>query len=152
MPAPRKTFFRRLLEFRLLFVVNAVLLVLLALSFGREVVRNMEIQGDIKSLQDQAQTLEARQLEIAQINTAFQTESFIEREARLKLGLKKPGEEVVVIQAPDVAPDAQETQAAADEVEAIDDAAAHVAPVQESVANPVKWWYYFFDPARFHQL
>jgi len=98
MPVHKKPFYRRLLEFRLFFVVNAVILVLLALSFGREFLRNMEIQHDIADLKAQATSLEAKSLEIAQLNTAFQTESYIEREARLKLGLKKPGEEVVVVQ------------------------------------------------------
>ncbi|NBS41615.1 septum formation initiator family protein, partial [bacterium] len=104
MPEARKPFWKRILEFRLLFVINAVVLVALALSFGREWMRNREIRDQIAALQSQAQALETRNLEIADLNTAFRTQSFIEREARLKLGLKKPGENVVIIQSGQATP------------------------------------------------
>lgn len=145
MPDARKPLWKRLIEFRLLFLVNAVVLVALAFSFGREWVRNREIQQEIARLQEQAGSLEARNLEIADLNTAFRTESFIEREARLKLGMKKPGETVVVIQG-------ERTQDAAGT--AGTDGAGNaedprlllaVADASGEVANPRKWWYYFFE-------
>jgi len=144
MPERRKPLWRRLIEFRLLFVVNAVILVAIGFSFGREWVRNREIQGEIAGLQEQAAALQARNLQIADLNTAFRTESFIEREARLKLGLKKPGETVVVIQ-----DGGAESAAASDaDAEAIAKAAdprtlLAIDSSEPEVANPVKWWHYF---------
>lgn len=144
MPEKRKSLWKRLIEFRLLFVVNAVILVALGCSFGREWIRNHEIQGEIAGLQEQAAALQTRNLQIAELNTAFRTESFIEREARLKLGLKKPGESVVVIKrggaASSVASDA--------DAEAIAKAAdprtlLAMDAIEPEVANPVKWWHYF---------
>lgn len=145
MPEARKPFWRRILEFRLLFVINAVVFVALAFSFGREWIRNREIRDQIASLQAQAESLEARNLEIADLNTAFRTQSFIEREARLKLGLKKPGENVVIIQNGQSTPVAN-TDGETENVTQAQDPRALLAQadVPEEVANPSKWWQYFF--------
>lgn len=147
MPQPQKPFLQRLLELRLLLVVNAVILVLFSLSFGREFIRNFEIQRDIESLQTQADELSATNLQISQLNTAFQTESFIEREARLKLGMKKPGETVVVIQSPQEGT-AQEV-VLSDQTDPLN-ILTDEPSTPERVANPNKWWYYFFDKQRFN--
>lgn len=144
MPEVRKPFWRRLIEFRLLFLINAGILVALGFAFGREYVRNREIQNEISRLQNEASALQARNLEIADLNTAFRTESFIEREARLKLGMKKPGETVVVITEPastDVALFPEENEDALESE--TDPRALLVVDQQEEVANPVKWWQYF---------
>ena len=145
MPEARKPFWKRILEFRLLFVINAVVLVALALSFGREWMRNREIRDQIAALQSQVQALETRNLEIADLNTAFRTQSFIEREARLKLGLKKPGENVVIIQSGQATPVAN-TDGEAENVAQAQDPRALLAQAEapEEVANPSKWWQYFF--------
>ncbi len=148
MPKSRKPFLRRILELRLFLVVNLLILFLLTLSFGREFVRNFEIQKDIERLQAQAEELEVTNLQISQLNTAFQTESFIEREARLKLGMKKPGEQVVVIQ------QEEETETGDDTLREDENPLnilAEDAEELESVANPTKWWYYFFDRSQFNQ-
>lgn len=144
MPEARKPFWKRLIEFRLLFVVNAVILVMLGLSFGREWMRNREIRQEIARLEAQAAALGTRNLEIADLNTAFRTESFIEREARLKLGMKKPGESVVVIQ------NGSQTVAAAsvggEEARTANDPRTLLAMEADvpELANPSKWWHYFF--------
>jgi cell division protein FtsB len=142
----RKPFWRKLVEFRLLFVVNAVVLAALGLSFGREWMRNSEIQSEIARLEEQARSLETRNLQIADLNTAFRTESFIEREARLKLGMKKPGENVVVIQ--------EDGSTPGPIIDATDGMTAEAADPRlllavdgepKELANPSKWWQYFFE-------
>lgn len=138
-----------MLELRLLVVVNAIILFILVLSFGREFVRNFEIQRDIALLQTQAEELAATNLQISQLNTAFQTESFIEREARLKLNMKKPGEQVVVIRSPE---NGIVTEPILEEGTDPLNLLAEEEFDPRSVANPNKWWYYFFDKPRFTEL
>lgn len=145
MPSERKPLWKRVIEFRLLFVINAVVLVALGFSFGREWVRNREIQSEIARLQGEAQSLQTRNLQIADLNTAFRTESFIEREARLKLGMKKPGENVVVIQGEGSA-GVSVSNAADGGAEPSDDPRSLLAAADGALelANPSKWWQYFF--------
>ncbi len=117
------------------------------MSLGREVVRNSTIDAEIAALETEAEELATRNIEISELKTAMQTESFIEREARLKLGMKKPGETVVVVQ-----DDVQQQEPLTDDAY---DPLGYVMGMEESrevVANPTKWWYYFFDKTTFDQI
>lgn len=126
---------------RLFLIFNMVLFLFLAFSFGREYVRNRQIQATIVQLEQQARQLEERNVEIARINAELESESFLEREARLRLGLVKPGERVVVVS------DAPEKD--------IDIGGEKVSSViledlPETTAR--RWWAYFFDTATFDRL
>lgn len=142
MTSSRSSLVLRLVQWRFLIVINFVLIVFLALTLGREFFRSREIQSEINQLQAQADALAARNISLSELQTAMQTESFIEREARLKLGMKKPGEEVVVI---------QEKKETMEEKEEMKNAADPLNLVLNNenekiqIANPTKWWYYFFD-------
>ncbi|MBI4714158.1 septum formation initiator family protein [Candidatus Uhrbacteria bacterium] len=139
-----KSFIARLIRWRFLIVVNVVIIIFIGLTFGREFFRAREIQSEIKKLQTQAGTLAARNVALSELQTAIQTESFIEREARLKLGMKKPGEEVVVIQEwkGQEGPEGQEDKTDPLDL-VIDDQSG-----QTRIANSTKWWYFFFDKGK----
>jgi len=145
MPRSRANLFERLIGFRYLFVFNLALIIFLSVILGREFVRGQEIERQISALQAEAQALAVRNVEISELRTAFQSESFIEREARLKLGLKKPGEELAVVQAKSAALVFGESTGENNPLTVL--APEALAPV----ANPTKWWYYFFDRAAFAQ-
>lgn len=146
MPAPKSSFVQRLIRWRFLLVINLFVIVLVGMSLGREVVRSRSIGEEISSLQAEAEALAARNIEISEIKSAMQTESYIEREARLKLGMKKPGETVVVIQ----------EEAATREGDIVDPADPLGLIITEttdtSVANPTRWWYYFFNKSHYNAL
>lgn len=152
MPKPHISLGRRLIQWRFLLTVNFVFVLFLGVTLGRQYVRSYEIQKEIDKLTTQAEELSARNISLAQLQTAVQTESFIEREARLKLGLKKPGEEVVIIQ--EFVPPHREQSlqnASGNEEDPLNFVLNPTAPTPQ-VANVTKWWYYFFDKPRFKQL
>ena len=123
----------------------------LGFTLGRELLKSREIQKEIAQLQAQADTLAARNIKLSELETAVQTQSFIEREARLKLGMKKFGEEVVVIQERGEEGGASvewEEETNGDPLGLILDAKTQ-AP---SVANSTKWWYYFFNKKAYDEL
>lgn len=144
MPQSRKTFLNRLVSWRYLFVINFLVLAFLFVIFGREFIRDREIQQDIILLQNRADELATRNLQIMELSTAFQTESFIEREARLKLGLKRSGESVVVIQS--------DQQAVANTNTFQDPQLVLAEQEMLEVDNPTKWWYYFFQQHKYEKL
>ncbi len=138
-----QSFITRLIRWRFLIVVNVVIIIFIGLTFGREFFRSREIQSEIQKLQTQADTLAARNVALSELQIAIQTESFIEREARLKLGMKKPGEEVVVIK------EGEDREG----IEGLEGLEAKSDPLnlvldnqteQTHIANSTKWWYYFF--------
>ncbi len=92
-------------------------------------LRNQSIDTDIARLEAEAHALEARNLELVELLKRFETSGFLEREARLKLNLQKPGETVVVVER-----QARTTSTIA------------AGPRRETLSNPERWWRYFFDP------
>jgi cell division protein FtsB len=145
MPKLEGTFVQRVVRWRYLFIVNLMIVLFLSLSLGREVVRNKTIANEIAVLQGQATDLVTENLAINELQSALQSESFIEREARLKLGMKKPGERVVVIQE-------REDGATSLGIDANDPFGFVIDPdavLLEEVANTSKWWYYFFDKTNY---
>ncbi|MBI4599110.1 septum formation initiator family protein [Candidatus Uhrbacteria bacterium] len=141
---------RRVFELRLFLIANVAVLSLLLFSFGQEFARNYTIQQEIRRLQEQADTLSSRRLEMQELAQALQTETFIEREARLKLGLQKAGEQLVIVSPEDSEPNARAGSLAA--------AVSVTAPATDGSArtkrlsNARKWWFYFFDRETFKAL
>ena len=149
MPRQSGSFFERLIRWRFFFVVNLLIIVFLSLSFGRQFVRDYDIQKEIDSLQKEVGVLLATNMEISELQTAVQTKSFIEREARLKLGMKKPGEEVVIIKER-----VNNDRDIVDSVDSSDPLGLVLDGLVEStfVANHTKWWYYFFNKNEYKKI
>jgi cell division protein FtsB len=142
-------FLKKLFQWRLFFVVNVLLILFLGVTLGRDYLKTHEIQKEINDLQSEAGSLQAKNLSMTELQTAIQTESYIEREARLKLGMKKPGENVVIFTSPPTSQplDAQQQQDPSDPLQLVLD------PQEPTrVANASKWWYYFFDQSAFDAL
>ena len=147
MPAPQKNFIRRVLELRLFLVINLLVLFFLTLSFGREFFRDYQIQHEIGTLRDKAEELEVRNLEIDELNAGFETEMFLEEEARLRLGLVDPGEQVVVVMGE------QNDQGSMTDDQASEELTTDNSQLlTDSVSNPKRWYYYFFDHDQFLTL
>lgn len=132
MPTPKQGKLRRLLGLRTFLLINLVILFLVTLSFGREFVRNYEIDREINQLEQRALSLEQQNQDILQLAERLKTDDYLEQEGRLRLGLMKPGESVAIISEPE----AGEAGEALSEPEDESSAAA--------LSNPRLWWRYFF--------
>ncbi len=116
----------------------------LGIGVARQVLRNHDISRDIAALESRARSLEQENVRIGDLQQALQTESELEKEARLKLGLKKPGENVVVVQ--DRAPSAVPFRS-------LEELAGEPASAETvRAANPLRWWYFFFNRRRYLEL
>ena len=148
MPHPARNFsLPRLLSSRTFLIANLLLLGLLFFSFGREFARNYTIQQEIAELESEKTSLEAKNSEITSLMSAVQTETFIEREARIKLGLSKPGEKVIIVPG-----SATTNQAGSEQISETDYLSEIPVTDLSSVANSLKWWYYFFDINKFDMI
>ena len=128
-----KQVFSRYLRLRSVLFVNVCLLGLVLFSFGKEFLRTRSIEQEIQELQNQADTLTARHQELTEWQRLFQTEGSLEREARLKLGLQKPGEQIIVIdRSPQIS-----SELASQNGDSLKDSSSFWE-------NPKKWWRYFF--------
>lgn len=127
-------FLLRFLRMRSFLFVSLALLCAVAWGFMGEFYRNRGLQEDIEALQAKADEIEARNLELADLREKFAGSGELEREARLKLNLQKPGEQVVIIQDD---PDDLVMENARDEEGLLDDP-------DRKANNAEKWWDFFF--------
>lgn len=139
------SFIYRLVHWRYLSVVNVLFIFLIAFLIGREMIRRRDIDGQIALLQKQAIEMQTQNVALTELHNAVQTESYIEREARLKLGLKKPGESVVILKEEG---DRDDKGNKGDSMGDSTDPLGIVAEgdgAKKPLANSTKWWYYFFN-------
>lgn len=82
-------------RFFLLIALVAIIIVVVALINGWR--RGRELAQEVETLHDKISTYEKKNQELGELMTYFQTDDYAEREARLRLNLKLPGEQVVIL-------------------------------------------------------
>jgi cell division protein FtsB len=106
-----------------------IVLVLAIIAFGRESYRNFGINQEIKDLERKIKQLKASNEELIGLEEYFQSEEFLEKQARLKLNLTKPGEKVIIIK----------------QIEEDLKGLGQKETIAKEISNIQKWWEYFFD-------
>jgi len=134
----KEPYFKRLLRSRVVIVAEIVLLAILGTALAKEIVRKYQVEGEIKKLEERTAELKQQNLELSELVEYFGEDSYKEEQARLKLGLQKPGESVVAVLG-------AETQGGEDEAIAVQ--TATLAGTADET-NPQRWWYYFFKTER----
>jgi len=134
MTQPVKNFIKKLLSSKVFLFFIILALIGLIISLGQESYRKYQLTKEINGLKSEIEQLEGKNQQMADLMEYFQEGSYLEKEARLKLNLKKLGEKIVVI-----------SQTAGAEVDK-----RIVAETEDEVSNETtnfwKWWEYFFTP------
>lgn len=135
MPKENIPFIKRLLRSRLLIIAEIVVLVIFSSALAKEIVRNHQVEKEIGTLQDELADLEQNNIELQSLITYFDSDSYKEEQARLKLGLQKPGESVVAVLG-DSTNDKEEI--------GTESASRNNNQTGEQSSNPQRWLSYFF--------
>ncbi len=112
-------------KFFLIFCLVVFFVILFGLAKGT--IKNYQVNSEIKDLEGQIQSLTKQNQSFSQLIEFLKSDAYIEQEAKLKLGLKKSGEYLVVI------PGLESS------------APAKSSNEDENLSNPLKWWKYFFN-------
>ena len=115
-----------------LFLVNLAIFVLISWGLAGEYVRHRRLTVEIIRLQTEAERLESRNFEAVKLGQHFAADEAMEREARLKLGLRKPGESVIIV---------KDVKVASLPTESMSESG--LGP-EKSGNNFSLWWNYFF--------
>ncbi len=110
-------------------LIGFVVLVLICTPLAKNISKRYIIDKEISDLEQEIEDLESKNKDFKNLIGYLESDQFVEEQARLKLGLKKPGEEVIVLKED---PNASSTIVSAEEVDT-------------SLTNPQKWWNYFFN-------
>ncbi|MBU0636840.1 MAG: septum formation initiator family protein [Patescibacteria group bacterium] len=78
-------------------LLGLIIIILISFPLIKNVRRNNKINQEIRELEKKITNLENRNLNFKNLISYLESNQFIEEQARLKLGLKKEGEDVTVI-------------------------------------------------------
>jgi cell division protein FtsB len=88
---------------RFLTVVLLFLLIAIFFPIARQYSQNREIEKEINDMKQQVAQYQSQSQDFNQMISYLQSDASLEEQARLNLGLKKPGEQVAVVSYPETA-------------------------------------------------
>lgn len=113
---------------------NGALLMVVGVSTVRETYREWKVDQEINHMQTEIESLEGRKLALSELVRRMESEDAIDREARTRLGLRKPGERVIILRGEGGSESWQESM--------------KIVPPEAAPAttksNPERWFRYFF--------
>ena len=119
---------------RFILFFNIGLFALIGFGLGEEYLRNREIEAEISRMQAENAALEAQKLSSLALIDTLSSSYYVEGEAR-QSGLGKEGEQLIIIQDSDIS-----------------SASLKSSVTHDDIPNPLRWYYFFFDPERFNGL
>ena len=124
--------YRKLLKSRIFFIFLIPVLLALVAGIFQEFYYRYEVKKDLDKLNTEIANLNKQGEDLNKLMDYYSNESNLEKEARVRLNLKKEGEKVVII-----LPTATSTNESG---ETISKTPENIG----SLPNYIQWWYYFF--------
>ncbi|KKQ78709.1 MAG: Cell division protein FtsL [Parcubacteria group bacterium GW2011_GWC2_38_7] len=137
MDKGQKTKSDKSLLFKIVLVFLILLILALVVGTIREYSRQKELDKELAALQEEISKLNLDKSQFLSSIEAYQSEFFVEQEARLKFNLQKPGEKVMVIPGDGIP--GLTSVGSADLV-----AEGFASKTAFYVNNARAWWTYFF--------
>lgn len=117
-------------------LIAGALFITFSVAIIRELVNGHQVRQQVQRLEHQVATEQGRQAQLQDLIDYLGSPTFQEQEARLKLGLKKSGEQVIVVPVTN-SPVAGSTTSTTTET---------VDSTGQIISRPQRWWNYFFAP------
>lgn len=113
-------------------ILGLITLFFVSAPLVKNINKKYMVDNEIKELENEISKLETDNKDLHQFISHLDSEEFIEEQARINLGLKKKGEEVVVLKN--------------EEIISSDENLKNKENNQnDKISNPQKWWRYFFQ-------
>ncbi len=132
-------FVKRILTSKILLLFSLFILIFFSVNLVREIINRRDLNREIAKLEGQINSLTGRNSDLNSLIEYFKTNDFVEKEARTKLNLRKPGEKIII-----VPEDASSSLGAG--LGNLNQTVELGQPVDAAEANYLKWWHYFFKP------
>ena len=132
-----QNFVKKIISSKIFIFAASFILIALAISVIRESYHKAKLAEEIEGLKSEVERLEGRNQQLSSLLGYFKEDTYLEKEARLKLNLKKPGEKVVIL-----------PQSQSSEYSILNETENNEAKESSSVNgkdNWWKWWEYFFE-------
>ncbi|MDP2708642.1 MAG: septum formation initiator family protein [bacterium] len=141
MDKSKKNIFSKILyNQKFLTLLGLAAIILISVPFAKNSIKQYRINKEINGLKKEISELQDKNSDLKNFVSYLESDQFAEEQARLKLGLKKPGEELTVIKKGD-----NEAPAGAVLPNNIFNIPGYNKEKPPRLAaNPEKWFYYFF--------
>ena len=126
------TIYQKLLKSKIFFIFLIPILLALTVGIFQKLYYRYEVKRELDKLSAEIADLNKQKNDLNQLVDYYKNESNLEKEARVRLNLKKEGEKVVII-----LPQATSTNESGEEI-------TRVSGNTDSLPNYKQWWYYFF--------
>lgn len=114
---------------KFLFIIGLLIILLISIPLYKNISKKYIVDNEIKELENEIRELESKNKDFKNLISYLESDQFVEEQARLKLGLKKPGESVVVMKTDD----------------SISSTTIQDNLANADIGNPQRWWDYFFN-------
>lgn len=130
-----KSFWQRIFYSQIIIFAGIFFIVIFSVGTSKRMARKKQIHKETEELQAEIGKLEANSNDLNELLAYLNSNEFIEEEARTKLGLKKDGEQIVIIN------DNNKTE----NVKKVNDLSKIYRPAtSREKSNQEKWRDYFF--------
>ena len=126
------TVYQKLLKSKIFFIFLIPILLALTVGIFQKLYYRYEVKGDLDKLNTEIADLNKQKNDLSQLIDYYKNESNLEKEARVRLNLKKEGEKVVII-----LPQATSTDKNSETISQFSDDI-------RNLPNYKQWWHYFF--------
>lgn len=120
----------KLLHSKIFVIFLIVVFIFSVIAFSREFYRSFTVSQQINNLENKIKELKKENNKLSQMENYLQSEDFLQKEARIKLNLTKPGEKLIIVKTP------EQTLNEKNEGQKL--------PVEKK-PNIKLWWEYFFE-------
>jgi len=129
-------FGKQIFSSKILLIVSLIILIFFSTNLVKEIINRRDLKKDVRSLEEEINRLESRNNELSQLIGYFESLDFVEKEARTKLNLRKPGEKIIIV---------GDEESEVNTVQPIEqDISNYITNEIVSLSNPERWWNYFF--------
>ncbi len=139
----QKNFFKRFIFSKIFLIAGIFVLVLLTVALAKKMVHDYSVESEIERLESEISELEKTNNEFNNLVEYLNTEKFLEEEARSKMGLASPGEEMIIIQNKNG--DLANTREEEARDLSVYSSTYLTGGEPKELSNPQKWWNYFFS-------
>jgi len=136
---------KKILSSKIFLFIAIFVLIFLLIGLIRETYRKHQLISEINQLKSNVDKLEGDNQQLVDLIDYFKEDSYLEKEARIKLNLRNPGETVVVL-SKDTINKVEVIRKGGAEIEEEDKKDVEsVINNDPEMVNYWKWWEYFFQ-------
>lgn len=117
---------------KLSLLIFVVLAILISWAIFKQINKKKEVQKEITKLQEEATRISRENFLAKERISYFESQDYQEREAKDKLNLKNPEENVVIVKPGIIKKEVAQNK----ETQIIN------KKIQTNISNPLKWWHY----------